>query len=175
MNLKLAFKYGLISGGLIVASFFINYFIKGDSEDFSTGEIVGYAVMLLALSAVFIGLKNFRDKTLGGLMTFKQGFLNGLGIVLVASIIYVIGWLIYQPNFAPDFADKYNAAQVDKVQADDSLTEEQKGEKIEEMEAFLIEYKKPHIMAAYTFMEIFPVGLIVVLISSLVLMKRKPS
>ena len=174
MNLKLALKYGLICGGLIVASFFINYFIKGDSEDFSTGEIVGYTVMLLALSAVFIGLKNFRDKTLGGLMTFRQGFLNGLGIVLVASIIYVLGWMIYQPNFAPDFADKYNAAQVEKVKTDSTLTPEQQNEKIAEMEAFLVEYKKPHVMAAFTFLEIFPVGLIVVLISSFALMKRKP-
>lgn len=174
MNLKLVLKYGLISGGLIISTFFITFYLQGDSQDFGTGEIIGYSVMLLAFTAIFIGLKNFRDKTLGGLMTFKQGFLNGLGIVLVASIIYVLGWMLYQPNFAPDFADKYNAAQVEKVKADDTMSDRQKEEKIAEMEAFLIEYKKPHVMAAFTFLEIFPIGLVVALISSLVLMKRKP-
>ncbi len=173
MNFKTSLKYGAISGGLMVASFFIVFLIQGDSSDYSNGELVGYTFMLLTLGAgVFIGIKNFRDKSHGGLMTFKQCFLAGLGIVLVASVIYVIGWMIIMPNFAPDFADKYNAAQIEKVQADDKLNASEKEEKIEDMKAFLENYKKPHVMAAYTFVEIFPVGLIVTLIASLFL-KRK--
>lgn len=174
INWKLALKFGLISGGLIITSFFINHSLEG-GEDFGTGEIIGYSVMLLALfGSIIIGVKNFRDKSLGGLMTFKQGFFNGLAIVFIASVIYVIGWMVYQPYFAPDFADKYNAAQIEKVKADDSLTEQEKTEKIADMEAFIIQYKKPYIMAAFTFIEIFPVGIVVSLISGLALMKRKP-
>ena len=101
MNLKTSLKYGAISGGLMVGSFFIVFLIQGDDSDYSKGELVGYAFMLLTLGAgVFIGIKNFRDKSLGGLMTFKQGFLAGLGIVLVASVIYVVGWMIAESESA---------------------------------------------------------------------------
>ena len=172
MNLRTSLIYGSISGSLIISSFFIVFFIQGDNPDYSIGELVGYASMLLAFTAVFIGMKNFRDKSLGGIMTFKQGFLTGLGIVLVASSIYVIGWMIYQPNFAPDFADKYNAAEIAKVQVDTDLSEEEKKEQIHEMEEFLVSYKKPYVMAAYTFLEIFPVGLVVALIAALFLKKK---
>lgn len=105
-------------------------------------------------------------------MSFKQGFFVGLGIVLVASVIYVIGWIIYQPNFAPDFADKYNATQIEKMIANNELSVQEKDKRIEEMKDFLVDYKKPHIMAAYAFIEIFPVGLIVTLIASLFLKKK---
>ncbi len=171
MNYKLALKYGSISGTLIISSFFLWDALVGHDADATIGAIIGYASMLLAFTAVFIGIKNFRDKSLGGLITFKQAFLNGLSIVFVASIIYVIGWMIYMPNFAPDFADKYAAGQVAKIQADPELTTEQKAEKSDEVILMMENYKKPHVMAAYTFIEIFPVGLVVTLVVSL-LVKR---
>jgi len=172
MNFRLALKYGSVIGLIIVSSFFIVFYVTEGNPDLINGELIGYATMLLAFSAVFIGIKNHRDKSLGGIMTFKQGFLCGLGIVLVASIIYVAGWMIYQPNFAPDFADEYFAAQIEKVQANDELTSSEREVKIEELGASLESYKKPHVMAAYTFLEIFPVGLIVTLIASFALRKK---
>ena len=172
MNLRTSLKYGAISGGLIVASFFIVFYIQGDDPDYSNGELVGYASMLLAFTAVFLGIKNFRDKSLGGIMTFKQAFLTGLGIVLTASVIYVMGWMIYQPYFAPDFVDKYHAAEIVKVQSNPGLSLAEKEVKIQEMKEFLEYYKKPYIMAAFTFLEIFPVGLLVTLIASFFLKKK---
>jgi len=174
MNWKISLIYGTISGVIIVSSFFIGFYIT-DGNANSTGELVGYATMLLAFSAVFIGLKNHRDKSLGGIMSFKQAFSVGLGIVLVASVIYVIGWMIYQPIFAPDFADKWYSGQIELVKANAELTDQEKQVQISSMEASLENYKKPHIMAAYTFMEIFPVGLLVTLIASLFLKKKPPS
>ncbi|SNT29607.1 Protein of unknown function [Ekhidna lutea] len=167
MNKKVALKYGLISGGLIVASWFIT--LGFDSTDFAGGEIVGYAIMVAALTAVFMGVKSIRDEK--GSLSFKEGFLNGLGITLVASVIYVIGWMIYLPAFAPDFADKYGASQVEMVEQLD-ISEEEKQKQIEDINEWIETYQQPHVMAAVTFTEIFPVGLIVTLISALIL-KRK--
>ncbi len=168
MKKKIALKYGLISGGLIVSSWFITL----ETEDTSTigmSEILGYAIMIVALSAVFIGIKSIRDEK--GSLTFKDGFLNGLGITLVASIIYVIGWMIYVPSFAPDFADKYGASQVEIIEKSD-ISNNEKNKQIQDVNEWIETYKRPHVMAAMTFVEIFPVGLIVTLISALIL-KRK--
>ncbi|MEP1033306.1 DUF4199 domain-containing protein [Ekhidna sp.] len=168
MKTKIALKYGLISGGLIVASWFITIGF-GEKPDFVLGEILGYAIMIAALSAVFLGIKRIRDEN--GSLSFKDAFFNGLGITLVASLIYVIGWMIYMPNFAPDFADKYSAAQVELIQQMD-IEEEEKQKQIKDINEWNESYKQPHVMAAMTFTEIFPIGLLVTLISSLIL-KRK--
>lgn len=169
MKKKIAFKYGLISGGLIVSSWFIDLGL-GDNPDFAFTEVIGYIIMVAALTAVFIGVKKIRDEK--GTLSFREGFVNGIGITLVASIIYVIGWMIYVPNFAPDFADKYAASQIELVQLSDDIDEEEKQKQINDITEWTETYKQPHVMAAMTFTEIFPVGLIVSLISALIL-KRK--
>ena len=168
MKTKIALKYGLISGGLIVASWFITLGME-ENPDFGMAEVLGYIIMIAALSAVFLGVKSIRDEK--GSLSFKEAFFNGLGITLVASIIYVVGWMIYMPNFAPDFADKYTASQVELVQQMD-ISEEEKQAEIDELNEWMETYKQPHVMAAMTFAEIFPVGLLVTLISSFIL-KRK--
>ena len=170
MKLNVAIKYGAISGGLIVSTWFVGQSFTSENPDFSNGELVGYAIMIVALSAAFLGVKSIRDEK--GSLSFKEGFLNGLGISLVASLIYVIGWMIYMPNFAPDFADKYGAAQIaqiEKMEIEESVKQEQ----IEEVKYWIETYKKPPVMAAITFSEIFPVGLLVTLISALILKRKK--
>lgn len=168
MKRKIALKYGLISGGLIVCSWFVTLGMEGD-PDFGLAEVLGYIIMIAALSAVFLGIKKIRDEK--GTISFKEAFFNGLGITLVASVIYVIGWMIYMPNFAPDFVDKYRASQVELIEQSD-IAEEEKVKEINEMDEWMESYKKPHVMVAMTFTEIFPIGVIITLISSLIL-KRK--
>ncbi len=170
MNTRISLKYGAISGLVIVGSWFLSALISGGDMHFSGGELFGYAFMILALTAVFMGVKNQRD-TKGGAFSFGEGFMTGLGIVLVASLIYVVGWMIYMPTFAPDFADKYANSQIEMIQNSDVAADEKQSQ-IEEIKTTMENYKKPHVMAAYTFIEIFPVGLLVTLISALIL-KRK--
>jgi hypothetical protein len=169
MKKKIALKYGSISGLLIVSIWHIVNYLSGGNADFEGSEIVGYTVMLLALSAIFMGVKSIRDEK--GSLSFKEGFLNGMGITLVASFIYVISWMIYVPSFAPDFADKYGDSQIELVQ-EKEISAEEKEQEIEDIKSWIETYKQPHVMAAMTFAEIFPMGLVLTLISALIL-KRK--
>ena len=141
MNLRNAIKYGSISGLIIVSTWFIGYAISGGESDMMGGELVGYAIMLLALTSIFMGIKSERDKNKGDRFSFRQGFFTGLGIVMVASVIYVIGWMIYMPNFAPDFVDKYAEAQIQAIQ-DSQATNEAKESQIQEMKGFIENYKR---------------------------------
>ncbi len=172
---KILIVYGLIGGGITVLGFFLwpvlMNIIGKETTDMAAGEIIGYIAMLVALSMVFFGLRSFRREK-GGRISFKSAFFNGLIIVAIASVIYVLGWMVYYPNFYPEFADQYLQGQIAAVRALD-LGEEETARRIAELEAFTEEYKKPHIMAGYTFMEIFPVGLIVALISALILRSKK--
>jgi len=173
-TLKHALKFGLIAGVVMTSSWFLGHlFLSGGEEgyDFTQGEFLGYAAMILALSAVFVGVKQHRDKVLNGVISFKDAFVMGLYIVLVASAIYVVGWMIYYPNFMPDFTDQYMEYQV-KSWKEDGLSAEEVAQNQREMTEWMELYEQPVVMAGMTFMEIFPVGLVVVLISAAVLRKK---
>src|ERR1017187_9822075 len=71
--------------------------------------LIGYASMLVALSLVFVGIRNYRDKYNNGVISFGKAFKIGIMIVLIASTIYVVAWLIDYFFFIPDFMEKYSS------------------------------------------------------------------
>lgn len=165
---------GLI-GGIIIAVLMLvttNYLSHCNGNvDYDTSMLIGYASMLLAFSLVFIGIRNFRNKYNGGVVSFGKAFKIGTMIVLIASTCYVAAWLIDYYFFVPDFLDKYAAHQLGKLKATGaSQTEIDKQMKV--MANFAQMYKNPFFNAMMTYMEILPVGLVVTLISSFIL-KRK--
>jgi hypothetical protein len=166
--------YGLIAGIIvsILMLFSVNYLSHCEgSLDYDTSMLIGYASMLLAFSLVFVGIRNYRDKYNGGVISFGKAFRIGIVIVLIASTLYVITWLIDYSFFMPDFAEKYAAHVLDKLKTSRASPVEIE-KQTREMANFVRMYKNPFYNAMMTYIEILPVGLIVTLISSLIL-KRK--
>ncbi len=99
---KTVLVYGLISGGVIIAT------MCGNDRVWKIHSYwIGYLVMVVALSAMFFGVKSYRDNTLGGVIKFKTAFLVGLLITLVASVVYVAGWEVYLAVSNDDFMEQY--------------------------------------------------------------------
>jgi len=166
--------HGLIAGIIVsfLMLFSVNYYshCKGD-VDYSTSMLIGYASMLIAFSLVFVGIRNYRDQYNHGVISFGKTFQVGIMIVLIASTIYVIAWLIDYFFFIPDFMDKYSAHMLDKLKAS-GASQIEIDKQTKEMASWGKMYKNPFYNAMMTYMEILPVGLIVTLVSSLIL-KRK--
>jgi hypothetical protein len=163
--------YGLISGLIVSALMAFNVSKCSKSGNFESSILVGYATMIIAFSLIFVGIKNYRDKYNGGIISFGKAFRMGLFITLIASTIYVIVWMIEEPLFFPDFMEKYTAFEINKlrssgISATELANETKKLEQAKEM------YKNPFLRILMTYAEILPVGLVVTLISSLIL-KRK--
>lgn len=168
---KTVWIFGSISG-LIVTLMMVYATIECyTNPDMKANEVVGYATMIVAFSFVFVGIKNYRDKYNGGVISFGKAFKTGLLITLVASLMYVIVWLVDYYVFMPDFLDKYIPHAL-KDAAQKGATDVERKEKAAEMEDFKRMYKNPLFVVVITFMEIFPVGLIITLVSALIL-KRK--
>ncbi len=165
---------GLIAGFIVAVLMLssVNYLSHSDGKvDYNTSMLIGYASMLIAFSLVFVGIRNYRDKYNGGVVSFGKAFKTGILIVLIASTIYVVAWLVDYFFFIPDFMEKYSAHMLDELKAGGaSQTEIDKQTK--EMAGFASMYKNPFFNAMMTYVEILPPGLIVTLISSLIL-KRK--
>lgn len=75
---KTILTYGLIGGGILAGLMFIQIpFWKNGTLNLDNGEWVGYTVMVVALTLVFMGVKAYRDHHAGGFITFGQGFKVG--------------------------------------------------------------------------------------------------
>lgn len=139
--------------------------------DFEKGEVIGYTAMILSFTMIYFGVRHYRDKKQEGIISFKNAFLNGLVIVLVASLIYVVGWEIYYPNFQEQFAEQYGAHLMAKLEEDGLSAEEIRMEQ-QKMDQWMENYNNPFIRIGITFMEIFPIGLIIALFTALILKKN---
>jgi len=166
--------YGLIAGivvsVLMLAS--VNYLSHCEGNvSYDTSLLIGYASMLIAFSLVFVGIRNYRDKYNGGIISFGKAFKIGIMMVLIASTVYVIAWLIDYYFFIPDFMEKYSAHTLEELKAS-GASQIEIDEQTKEMANMVTMLKNPFFNAMMTYAEILPVGLIVTLISSLIL-KRK--
>ncbi len=157
--------FGLISGVIISAFMAYSTAHCYATGDFEGSEIVGYASMIVAFSMIFVGVRNYRDKFSGGTISFKKAFLIGLGISAIAGVLYVAAWAVNYNFFMPDFMEKYVAYM--------ERTSPGEPEKIEQMETLVEWYKNPLYFVLLTFIEVFPVGLVMSLVIALFL-KRRP-
>lgn len=169
---KVVLVYGIIAGIIVTAmmAFSTGYYCS--KGDFEGGMIYGYSSMLLAFSMIFVGTKTFRDKHHGGTISFGKAFKVGLLISLIASTIYVVGWLINYYCFIPDFMDKYTAVMLAKAKAS-GIGADELAKKTAEMAKMKEWYKNPLFVILMTYAEILPVAVVVALISSLILKRKK--
>lgn len=166
---KTILTYGLISGAVAAVLMFGTVTLAEKTSEHS--EIVGYAGIILSLSLIFFGIKSYRDRIGNGSITFGKAFTIGILIALISSACYVIAWLIVYYNFYPDFMDQYAAHAIEKLKAS-GASQEKIDATIKQMEQYKEMYKSPVMVAALTFLEPFPVGLIISLISALFLRKK---
>ncbi len=162
---------GLIAGFIVSAIMAISMAYYSKNAEHEGGMLLGYASMILAFSLVFVGIKNARDRHGNGYITFGKAFTTGLYITLIASTAYVVTWVIEYYMFIPDFMEKYSAHILKQVQ-ESGASQNEINEQIKEMAGYKEMYKNPLFVILLTYMEILPVGILVVLISSFIL-KRK--
>ncbi len=171
---KIVLRFGFLAGAPLVAMMIIMVpLCMNGTSNFDNNEIVGYSSMVLAFLLVYFGVRSYRDNVAGGMISFGKALKVGLLITLVACAMYVIAWQIAYFNFFPDFLDKYSAHVLAQMREDgESLAAI---EKTTQQMAFMAKhYNNPLFNAAVTFMEVFPVGLVLSLVSAAILRRKPP-
>lgn len=163
-------KAGLIAGVIAGAGLSLVIALAGDSTGHGMlGMAVGYAIMLVALSVVFLAIKRERDVTGGGVIRFWPAFGMGLAISAIAGVIYVLTWESAQALLIQgDFAKSYGDSIIAQKQAS-GVSAAELAEVRQEMADFAVQYRNPLVRLPMTFLEIFPVGVLVSLISATLL------
>jgi hypothetical protein len=157
--------HGLIAGLMAGIPMSVMVLAMSGQTMMDWGMVLGYLTMLIALSAVFVAIKRRRDRDLGGVICFWPAFGLGIGISVVAGIIYVVSWELAQTLTHMDFAGDYAKAMIEQQRAK-GASPEALAKLSAEMEAFKVQYADPLFRLPMTFAEIFPVGLLVSLVSA---------
>lgn len=163
---RIALVYGTIAGVVVIACTIAAYALTGLGH--ANTEWLGYLIMILALTMIFFGVKRYRDRERGGVIKFLPAFLMGLAIAVVAGIAYVATWEAYIAITGRDFITEYTSAIIEAQRAK-GVTGAPLDATIAEMQALKVQYADPLFRLPMTFLEIFPVGLIIALISAVIL------
>jgi len=168
---KTVLTFGLISGA-ISSSMMLAVMPLVDRIGTDKGEIIGYTTIVVSFLLVFFGIRSYRENVGGGRITFLRGLTLGLLITLISCACYVITWEIIYYKLMPGFADKFATYMVEQVRAS-GASQQVIDAKLQEMKAFKVMYDKPLFNIAITFMEPFPIGLIITVISAAILRKKR--
>lgn len=168
---KTVLTFGLISG--VISSLMMIATVPFEHRiGFDHGLVVGYTAIVLSFLLVYFGIRSHRDNLGNGQISFAKAFAVGICITLISCIFYVVTWEVLYFHFLPGFMDRYGDYMVEKAKAAGASpaaiqAQIEKAKKYKEM------YDNPFINAAMTFIEPFPVGLLITLISAATL-RRKP-
>lgn len=167
---KKVFIFGLVIGAILCVNMVYMVHLCYTNADFKSNDVLGYAAMVVVFSLIFFGVRNYRNKELGGVISFGQAFKAGALIAFVGASLYVIVWLFYYYLFVPDFLDKF----IPHVLKETAAHKPQElADKTKEMESFRSMYQNPLFVVLITYFEVLPVGLLVTLVSALILKKSK--
>jgi len=167
---RIVLTFGLLSAGLSSLMMLLTVPFL-DTLGFDHGEIFGYTAILLSFLFVFFGIRSYRENVGGGSVTFGRAFTVGLLITLISCVGYVVTWEFVYFKLAPGFADKYSAYAIEHMRAS-GASPEKIAETARQMNNLKELFENPLTNAAMTFVEPFPIGLAVTLISAAVLRKR---
>ena len=165
--LRIILIYGVIGGVIVAVPMLVSMLATPAGTIPENSALYGYLSMLLAFTMVFVGIKHYRDKVLGGAIRFLPALGVGLGISAVASLFWVAGWEITLAS-GFDFGNAYMDSVVAAAQARGAPAAE-----IEQIRAetaqFLSMYANPLFRLPITFVEMFPIGALISLISAALL------
>lgn len=164
--MRFLFVYGLLSGAVVIAIIVATMALGFPNHSHSLW--FGYLVMLAGLSLIFVGAKRYRDVECGGVIRFWRAFGLGLGIAVVAGLIYALGWELYLRMTGWDFMADYSAAVLRHMRESGASAAAIQARQTE-MRQMAEMYANPLFRIPMTFLEIFPVGFVVALVSAALL------
>jgi hypothetical protein len=167
---RIALIYGSIAGAVSIGTAVLGMSL-GESAHLAGLEWLGYLVMLVALALVFVGVKQYRDEHGGGVIRFVTALKVGLGIVLVAAVVYVLVWEVYLAATGYGFMEEYVASVLEERAAAGASPAELEAARTE-MAEMAARYERAPARMLITSLEILPIGILVALVSAAVL--RRP-
>jgi hypothetical protein len=167
---RIVWTFGLIAGAILSLMMGISMAFIGHIGN--KGMIIGYTTMVISFLMVFVGIKTYRDNVLGGSIGFAKAFQVGILIAGIGSMCYVATWEVL---FYGSTVGEKVLAQMIEAEKTRSASQAENDANVAKMRKFHELYRNPVVNSAMTFIEAFPVGLVITLVSAGVLSRKRRS
>jgi hypothetical protein len=169
---KIVWTFGLICGAIMAVFMIATLPFVNSFGDHSL--IVGYTGIVAAFLLVYFGVRSYRDNVLRGTIGFGRALGVGLLIATIGSICYVATWEVLYYKFMPDFYARFAQSAVDQARKS-GKSEAEIAKTRASMDEMTKNAASPLWVAATTFIEPFPVGFLIALISAGILRRKRGS
>lgn len=168
---KTILTFGLISG--VISSILMLCTAPFLEKVGDKGALIGYTCIIASFLLVFFGIRSYRDNVGHGYISFKDAFLIGISITVISCVFYVLTWEVLYFTVFPDFMDKYAARVLEKLKST-GASQATIDAQVQQLKKYKQLYANPFFNFLMTFIEPFPVGLLITLLSSAILRTKPP-
>jgi hypothetical protein len=168
---KIVLTYGFLAGGaFVIVLFIMTAMIK--SANMGHSMLVGYASMLLTFLLIHFGMLSYRNNEGNGTISYGKAFQVGILITAIGCLCYAIAWVIIQRTMMPNFLEDYMNYELQQMKEKGASAAAIAAKSLE-MNQYKHLYDNAITEAAITFLEPLPVGLLVTLVSSFIVSRKK--
>lgn len=163
---RIILTYGVIAGFVVAIPLFLMGTLMADNPPTgAVGRAIGYLIMLIAFTAIFVAVKRYRDDHKGGVMRFLPALGMGAAIALIASLFYVVAWEAVLAINGGDFIAEMSARMLEEERAAGATPSELAAlqAKMAQMQEL---YANPLFRVLITLTEILSIGLLVALVAA---------
>ncbi|MFM2207610.1 MAG: hypothetical protein RL213_1585 [Bacteroidota bacterium] len=113
---KITVRYGVAAGLLLSLLLFLPYALWGSRYYFELAEASAYGTILLTLAAaIFLGIRNRREKECGGTIPFSKAFSTGWTIALAASVIVYLCVYLFLELKGGEWMERYYQHRLEQL------------------------------------------------------------
>jgi len=170
---KTVLIFGLISGAISALMMLVTMPFT-DHIGYDRALVVGYTNIVLSFLLVYFGIRSYRDNVTGGQISFAQAFGVGILITLISCAIYVVTWEVVYFGFKYVSMDHYYTHMIAKARAS-GASDAVILAKVQEINRTKQMYENPLFNSLLTFIEPFPIGLVITIVSAAILRKKPQS
>lgn len=163
---RIILTYGVIAGFVVAIPLFLMGTLMADNPPSgAVGMAIGYLIMLIAFTAIFVAVKRYRDDRCGGVIRFLPALGMGAAIALIASLFYVVAWEAVLAINGSDYVARMSAAMLADQEAA-GASAAQLAELRGQLASLQKLYANPLLRMLITLSEVLWVGLVVALVSA---------
>lgn len=137
-----------------------------DEDTFAVGEIIGYTTMIFSLMFIVVAGKSYRNANPDKVVGFKELFLLGAGISLIAGIMFGLYHVFYVYYLDPAFMDNYYNYSIENIR-NSGISEAEFNQRVAEIESEKALFMNPFFNFLLMFLTVFVIGLVVSVVSGL--------
>ena len=157
-------SHGLMQG---IASILLSVIIYAMGQSYEQPTWVSIVSIIITIVFIMMGLKKFKASN-DGYLKLGEAIKIGLGIALIAALIYVAYFILFVNVIEPDFYTNMGAVQEQKW-IDQGLTDEQ----IEGAKAMMAKMSNPMMTSGIVLITSLFFGFIISLIAGLIMKNTK--